>query len=130
MDLEEFMTFDDNYYPHNFGFHTKRASRLFEYDSKYNGIPWKYAKSVRNDDKISFLQIIFALSEILGKHLYQSIMPIIESLEDLDDILQEDEIGRQYILYADYKKYAMVHKKFFKLQGIKNKEVDLWLLRL
>lgn len=130
MNLEEFMTFNDNYYPNNFGYHTKRATCLFEYDSKYNGIPWKFAKTVSNDDKISFLQIIFALSEILGKHLYQSIMPVIESIKDLDDILQKDEIGRQYILYADYKKYAMEHKKLFKLQGIKKKEVDLWLLRL
>ena len=130
MDLEEFMTFGDNYYGHNFGFHTKRASCLFEYDSKYNGIPWKYAKTVSNDDKISFLQIIYALSEILGKHLYQTIKPIVENISDLDDILHKDEIGRPYVLYADYKKYATEHKKLFKLKGVKNKEVDLWLLRL
>ena len=130
MDLEEFMTFGDNYYGHRFGFHTKRTSKLFEYARLYNDIPWKYAKTVSSDDKISYLQIVYALSEILGKFLYQTIVQAIKKIKDFECLFKKDEFGRQYVLYADYKKYAMEHKKLFKLQGIKKKEVDLWLLRL
>lgn len=64
MNIDEFMEFDDNYYGHYLGFHTKRTSCLFDYSRQYNEIPWKYAKSVQEDDKISYLQILYALSEI------------------------------------------------------------------
>lgn len=130
MNLEEFMTFDENYFGHNLGFHTKRTSCLFDYARQYNQIPWKYSKSVKNTDKISILQIIYALSEITGKYLWQKIMDFIYKLDDFKEIFEVDEFGRGYISYEKYKTYAYNHKKLFKLDKVKKKEVDLWLLRL
>lgn len=130
MNIDEFMEFGDNYYGHYFGFHTKRTSCLFDYARQYNEIPWKYAKSVQEDDKISYLQILYALSEITGKFLYQTIKAYIEKLDGFVAMFQKDEFGRLYVSFSDYKKYAKAHKKLFKLEGIKKKEVDLWLLRL
>lgn len=130
MNIDEFMEFDDNYYGHFFGFHTKRTSCLYDYSRLYNGIPWKYSKSVQEDDKISYLQVVYALSEITGKFLYQTIKAYIEKLNDFAAIFQKDEFGRLYVTFSDYKKYAKTHKKLFKLEGVKKKEVDLWLLRL
>lgn len=46
MDVMEYMQFGENYYGHNFGFHTKRTSCLFDYAKQYNEIPWKYAKQL------------------------------------------------------------------------------------
>ena len=130
MNLEKFMTFDENYFGHNLGFHTKRTSCLFDYARQYNQIPWKYSKSVKNTDKISILQIIYALSEITGKYLWQKIMDFIYKLDDFEEIFEVDEFGRGYISYEKYKTYAYNHKKLFKLDKVKKKEVDLWLLRL
>ena len=130
MNLEKFMTFDENYFGHNLGFHTKRTSCLFDYARQYNQIPWKYSKSVKNTDKISILQIIYALSEITGKYLWQKIMDFIYKLDDFEEIFEVDEFGRGYISYEKYKTYAYDHKKLFKLDKVKKKEVDLWLLRL
>ena len=130
MNLEKFMTFDENYFGHNLGFHTKRTSCLFDYARQYNQIPWKYSKSVKNTDKISILQIIYALSEITGKYLWQKIIDFIYKLDDFEGIFEVDEFGRGYISYEKYKTYAYNHKKLFKLDKIKKKEVDLWLLRL
>ena len=130
MDLERFMTFDENYFGHKLGFHTKRTSCLFDYSRQYNHIPWKYAESVKNTDKISILQIIYALSEITGKYLWQKIIDFIYKLDDFEKIFEVDEFGRGYILYEKYKIYAYKHKKLFKLNKVKKKEVDLWLLRL
>lgn len=130
MNLEKFMTFDENYFGHNLGFHTKRTSCLFDYARQYNQIPWKYSKSVKNTDKISILQIIYVLSEITGKYLWQKIMDFIYKLDDFEEIFEVDEFGRGYISYEKYKTYAYNHKKLFKLDKIKKKEVDLWLLRL
>lgn len=130
MDLEKYMTFDENYFGHNLGFHTKGTSCLFDYARQYNQIPWKYAKSVKNTDKISILQIIYALSEITGKYLWQKIIDFIYKLDDFEGILEVDEFGRTYVLYEDYKAYAYNHKKIFKLANVNKKEVDLWLLRL
>jgi len=130
MNLEEFMTFDENYFGHNLGFHTKRTSCLFDYARQYNQIPWKYSKSVKNTDKISILQIIYALSEITGKYLWQKIIDFIYKIDDFEEIFEVDEFGRGYICYEKYKTYAYNHKKLFKLDKVKKKEVDLWLLRL
>ncbi len=130
MNLERFMTFDENYFGHNLGFHTKRTSCLFDYARQYNEIPWKYAKTVKNTDKISIFQIVYALSEITKKYLWQKIRDFIYKLDDFEVMFEFDEFGRAYISYEKYKAYAYNHKKLFKLDKVKKKEVDLWLLRL
>lgn len=130
MNVLEYMQFGENYYGHNFGFHTKRTSCLFDYANQYNEIPWKCAKTVAMNDKISCLQVIYAISEITGKHLFQTIKAYLDKLNGFYNIFVQDEFGRWYITFADYKKYAMENKKMFKLTTVKKKEVDLWLLRL
>lgn len=130
MNLEEFMTFDENYFGHNLGFHTKRTSCLFDYARQYNEIPWKYSKTVKNTDKISIFQIVYALSEITKKYLWQKISDFIYKLDDFEVMFEFDEFGRAYISYEKYKTYAYNHKKLFKLDKVKKKDVDLWLLRL
>ena len=130
MNISEYMTFDEDYFGHNLGFHTKKTSCLFDYARQYNEIPWKYAKSVKNTDKISILQIIYALSEITKRYLWHNMINYIYKLGDFEDIFELDEFGRAYISYEKYKAYAFSHKKLFKLANVKKKEVDLWLLRL
>lgn len=131
MNIDEYMEYSENYYGKNFGFRTKRTSYLYDYSINYNGIPWKYAKTVEDDDRISYLQIMYVLSEITGKFLYQTIKPYIENIKDFLDIFHKDEFGRTYALFKDYKAYALSHKKLFKLNEVrKKKEVNLWLLRL
>ena len=41
MNISEYMTFDEDYFGHNLGFHTKKTSCLFDYARQYNEIPWK-----------------------------------------------------------------------------------------
>lgn len=92
MNISEYMTFDEDYFGHNLGFHTKKTSCLFDYARQYNEIPWEYAKSVKNTDKISILQIIYALSEITKKYLWQNIINYIYKLGDFKDIFEFDDL--------------------------------------
>ena len=130
MNVVEFMQFGENYYGRNFGFHTKRTSCLFDYARLYNEIPWKSAKNVSLNDKISCWQIIYAISEINGKHLFQTAMPYVNKINGFKEIFTQDEYGRLYVTFENYKKFAKENKKIFKLEKIKKKEIDLWLLRL
>ncbi len=131
MNIDEYMECGENYYGRNFGFRTKRTSYLYDYSINYNGISWKYAKTVEDNDRIPYLQIMYVLSEIAGKFLYQTIKPYIENIKDFLDIFRKDEFGRTYTLFKDYKAYALSYKKLFKLNELrKKKEVNLWLLRL
>lgn len=130
MNVDELMVFGEQYYGHNFGYHTKRTSCLFDYSRLYNEIPWKYSKTVAMKDKISYWQVIYALSEITGKHLYQTITAFIDNLKGFYGIFVQDEFGRWYVTYENYLTYAKANKKVFKLDSIKKKEIGLWLLRL
>lgn len=130
MNVDEFMEFGEQYYGHNFGFSTKRTSCLFDYSRLYNEIPWKYSKTVAMEDKISCWQVIYALSEITGKHLYQTIKVLVDKLKGFYGIFLQDEFGRWYVTYENYLKYAKANKKVFRLENIKKKEIGLWLLRL
>lgn len=130
MNVDEFMEFGDNYYGRNFGYHSKRTSCLFDYANLYNEIPWKCAKSVSMNDKISYWQVIYALSEIAGKYLFQTIMPYADKIPGFHEIFTKDEFGRLYVTFENYKKFALENKKIFKIEKIKKKELNLWLLRL
>lgn len=130
MNVDEFMEFGEQYYGHYFGYHTKRTSCLFDYSRLYNEIPWKFSKTVTMEDKISCWQVIYALSEINGKHLYQTIKTFIDNLKGFYGIFVQDEFGRWYVTYENYLKYAKANKKVFRLENIKKKEIGLWLLRL
>lgn len=130
MNVMEYMQFGENYYGHNFGFHTKRTSCLFDYVKQYNEIPWKCAKTVAMEDKISCWQVIYALSEITGKHLFQTIKAFVDKLKGFYGIFVQDEFGRWYVTYENYLTYAKANKKVFRLENIKKKEIGLWLLRL
>ena len=130
MDVTEYMLFGEDYYGHNFGFHTKRASCLFDYAKQYNEIPWKCAKTVAMEDKISCWQVIYALSEITGKHLFQTIKAFVDKLKGFYGIFVQDEFGRWYVTYENYLTYAKANKKVFRLENVKKKEIGLWLLRL
>ena len=47
-----------------------------------------------------------------------------------NSLLKEDNLGRKYIIYSDYKKWAIANSKKLRLTTRQIKEIKEWILNL
>ncbi len=50
--------------------------------------------------------------------------------KNFNSLLKEDNLGRKYLIYSDYKKWALVNSKKLKLIETQKKEIAIWILGL
>lgn len=110
--------------------HTDNPANLFSIQNTDIEIKWVYSAKVSDKSLIGYYQVIFALANHL---LIYSVVKIKEWLnkdKTFNSLLKEDNLGRKYIIYSDYKKWAIANSKKLKLTCRQIKEIKEWILNL
>ena len=93
-------------------------------------MPWVFSKTVKGDSQVSLSQIIYAVSELRKVYSTKMIKDLLMRDKDFNALVQKDILERSYVLYSDYKKWTQNNKKLLRLELVKRKDLDLWLLGL
>ena len=103
---------------------------LFEFSNTDFDFPWIYSKEVTSSSKIGYYQVIYALSRLLGIYSTKKMKEWLNKDKVFNSLLKEDNLGRRYILYSDYRKWAVRNYKKIKLTIRQVGELQLWILGL
>lgn len=103
---------------------------LFEISNTDIEIPWVYSKDVMPITKIGYHQIIYALSRLLGIYSIKKMKEWLNKDQTFNSLLKEDNLGRKYIIFRDYRKWAVSNYRKIKLTLIQMGELKLWILGL
>lgn len=110
--------------------HADNPANLFKIQNTDKEIKWVYSAKVTNESHIGYHQVIYALANHL---LIYSVVKLKEWLnkdKTFNSLLKEDNLGRKYIVYSDYKKWAIANSKKLGLTTRQIKEIKEWILNL
>ena len=103
-----------------------RPSLYFENET----LPKTYSKTVTSESRVSFAQVIFAVSEIANSFRVKWVKEQLLRDNEFAKLIKKDELEREYLIYGEYKAWALKNKGKLQLRTLKGKEIDLWLLGL
>ena len=109
--------------------HFDCPTNLFSLNNTDKSIPWVYSADVSEDSLIDFHQVIFAISRLINIYSTKKVKEWLDKDKKFNSLLQEDNIGRKFITYKDYKNW-IISKKSIKLTHRQRKELKLWILGL
>lgn len=107
-----------------------RPTELLENCSEDNDLPWICSNYVKADSVISVFQVEYALSELTKTYSVKSVLKFLSKQEEFLTLLKEDCLERLYLIYSDYRQWALKNRKKIKLKAKRRKEIDLCLLGL
>lgn len=103
---------------------------LFEISNTDMDLPWVYSKDVCSNMKIGYYQVIYALSRLLDIYSTKKMVEWLNKDKTFNSLLKVDNLGRKYILYKDYRKWAVSNYRKIKLTIRQVGELQLWILGL
>ena len=83
-----------------------------------------------NESHIGYHQVIYALANHLIIYSVVKIKEWLDKDKTFNNLLKEDNLGRKYIIYSDYKKWAIANSKKLRLTTRQIKEIKEWILNL
>lgn len=110
--------------------HFDCPTNLFGIKNTDREIELVYSDNVKNDTPIGYHQVIYALSKLI--HIYSNVKlkEWLDKDKTFNSLLKEDNIGRKYLVYSDYRKWAIINSKKLNLKERQKKEIKLWILGL
>lgn len=109
--------------------HYDCPTNLFSIQNTDKEIEWTYHSKVTNKSKIGYHQVIFAISKLINIYSNKKMKEWLDKDKTFNSLLKEDSIGRKYIVYSDYRKWALSNNKL-KLTDRQKKEAKIWILGL
>lgn len=107
-----------------------KPSENFDLLASDSDLPWVCSNFVKENSQISFYQIEYAISELLKKFYINAVDKFLVSDSEFCKLARDDNLGRPYLIYKDYRKWALKNRKKIKLKAKRRKEIDLCLLGL
>lgn len=102
---------------------------LFRISNTGQEISWVYSANVTNESLIGYHQVIYALSRLICIYSNVKMKEWLDKDKTFNSLLKQDNLGRKYLSYKDYKNWATKNKKL-KLTSRQRKELSLWILGL
>lgn len=93
-------------------------------------VPWVYSKFANDMSEIGYHQVIYGLSRHVGIYSNVKMRQWLDKDKTFNSLLKEDNLGRKYILYRDYRKWAADNARKLRLTDRQRKEIALWILGL
>lgn len=93
-------------------------------------VPWVYSRFVTDASEIGYHQVIYGLSRLVGIYSNLKMKQWLDKDKTFNSLLKEDTLGRKFIFYRDYKKWAAANTTKLRLADRQRKELALWILGL
>jgi len=110
--------------------HADCPTNLFSIQNTDKEIKWVSSKDVIGESRIGYHQVIYALHRNISIYSNVKMKQWLDKDKTFNSLLKEDNIGRKYIIYNDYKKWALANCKKLKLIESQKKEIAIWILGL
>ena len=107
-----------------------REENLFGIQNTDREIKWVQSEDVKNDSLIGYHQVVFALSKLINIYSNVKMKEWLDKNKTFNSLLKEDNLGRKYLIYSDYRKWAVANSKKLNLKERQKKEIKLWILGL
>lgn len=102
---------------------------LFAISNTEHEISWVYSADVTNESLIGYHQVVYALSRLICIYSNTKIKEWLDKDENFNSLLKQDNLGRKYLTYKDYKNWVIKNKRI-KLTDRQRRELSLWILGL
>ena len=110
--------------------HRDSPTNLFGIQNTDRQIKWVQSEDVKNDSLIGYHQVVFALSKLINIYSNVKMKEWLDKNKTFNSLLKEDNLGRKYLIYSDYRKWAVANSKKLNLKERQKKEIKLWILGL
>ena len=110
--------------------HKDSPTNLFSIQNTDREIKWVCSKDVTSESRIGYHQVVYALHRCVGIYSNVKMKQWIDKDKNFNSLLKEDNLGRKYLIYSDYKKWALANSKKLKLIETQKKEIAIWILGL
>lgn len=119
----------DPYYKGKIELHDNPMN-LFSISNTDKEVNWIYSKDVKNNDRIGYHQILYALSRLVCIYSNVKLKQWLDRDKTFNSLIKEDNIGRKYLIYKEYKKWALENSGKLRLTERQRKEIAVWILGL
>ncbi len=103
---------------------------LFSISNTDKEVDWIYSKGVKNEDRIGYHQMLYALSRLVCIYSNAKLKQWLDRDKIFNSLIKEDNIGRKYLIYKEYKKWALENSGKLRLTERQRKEISVWILGL
>ncbi len=119
----------DPYYKGKIELHDNPMN-LFSISNTDKEVDWIFSKDVKNNDRIGYHQILYALSRLVCIYSNAKLKQWLDRDKTFNSLIKEDNIGRKYLIYKEYKKWALKNSGKLRLTERQRKEIAVWILGL